>query len=230
MVNGVLPDVLRSPHERSDMRDTGAMRIVGPAYRCAHAGYDFVYEENRSNFRKIWREFESNMDKIAMMRRTSPSTASASVASTAVKTPRGTKGRVMMFLIRTAFWLSVAIVLLPTPDSVKTPESKVGATQAMSAASAAVSDMRSFCTRQPDACEVGSHALTAFGYKAQASAKWVYEFLSAKLGSEHAATAAAPGKAAPAVETAPSQHTLTPTDVTPAWRGPRQQADARRPG
>jgi hypothetical protein len=89
--------------------------------------------------------------------------------------------------------------------------------------------MRSFCTRQPDACEIGSQALTAFGYKAQASAKWVYEFLSAKFG-DHTGTVAEPGKpAAPAVDATPSQHTLTPNDVTPAWRGPRQ-ADARRPG
>ena len=135
----------------------------------------------------------------------------------------------MMFLIRTAFWLSVAVVLLPTPDSVKAPESKVGATQAVSAASAAVSDMRSFCTRQPDACEVGSQALTAFGHKAQASAKWVYEFLSAKLGSEHTGAAAEAAKpAVPAIDATPSQHTLTPTDTAPAWRGPRQSADARR--
>ena len=84
-----------------------------------------------------------------------------------------------MFLIRTAFWLSVAIVLLLMPLSPNAPESKVGATQAVSAATAAVSDMRGFCTRQPDACETGSQALTAFGYKAQASAKWAYEFLSA---------------------------------------------------
>jgi hypothetical protein len=136
----------------------------------------------------------------------------------------------MMFLIRSAFWLSVAIVLLPTPDSMKAPESKVGAAQAMTAAGAAVSDMKGFCTRQPDACDIGSQALTAFGYKAQASAKWVYEFLSVKLG-DHAVAASEPGKpAGPAAEAAPSQNTLTPSDTTPAWRGPRQQADARRPG
>jgi hypothetical protein len=133
-----------------------------------------------------------------------------------------------MFLIRTAFWVSVAIVLLPTPPSPNAPESKVGATQAVSAASAAFSDARSFCTRQPDACEIGSQALTAFGYKAQASAKWVYEFLSAKLGSDHGATAEHGKPVLPAADSGPSQHTLTPTDTAPAWRGPRQQADARR--
>ena len=67
----------------------------------------------------------------------------------------------MFFLIRTAFWLSIVIMLLPTPQSMKAPESNVGATQAISAASATVSDVRQFCARQPDACEVGSaaHAL-----------------------------------------------------------------------
>ena len=29
----------------------------------------------------------------------------------------------MFFLLRTAFWLSIVIVLLPTPESMKTPES-----------------------------------------------------------------------------------------------------------
>jgi hypothetical protein len=130
----------------------------------------------------------------------------------------------MVFLIRVAFWLSVVIMLLPTPPSTSMPESKVGAVQAMSAASAAVSDVRGFCTRQPDACEVGSQALTAFGYKAQASAKWLYEFLSARIGAEN--TGATPA-AVPAVEATPSQNTLTQSDVTPAWRGPRQQAAAR---
>ena len=52
----------------------------------------------------------------------------------------------------------------------------------MSAASATMSDMGQFCTRQPDACEVGSQALTQFGHKAQASAKWLYDFLTEKLG------------------------------------------------
>ena len=133
----------------------------------------------------------------------------------------------MVFLIRVAFWLSVVIVLLPTPPS-QTVESKVGATQAIGAASAAVSDMRAFCTRQPDACEVGSQALTAFGHKAQASAKWVYEFLSAKMGSEQTGAAAAPAAAAIPADATPSQNTLVPADTAPAWRGPRQAADARR--
>jgi hypothetical protein len=133
----------------------------------------------------------------------------------------------MFFLIRTAFWLSIVVMLLPTPQSIKAPESNVGATQAISAASATVSDMRQFCARQPDACEVGSAALTQFGHKAQASAKWLYEFLSEKLGTDQTASVKGEPKAVP-VEVDSSQNTLTSADTTPAWRGPQRQADAKR--
>ena len=131
----------------------------------------------------------------------------------------------MFFLIRAAFWLSIVIMLLPTPDSMKT-EGGVGATQAISAASATMSDMKQFCVRQPDACEIGAQALTQFGHKAQASAKWLYEFLGEKLGNDHTASVAH-AKAAP-TELDPSQNTLTAADTSPAWRGPQRQADAKR--
>ena len=130
----------------------------------------------------------------------------------------------MFFLIRTAFWLSIVVILLPTPESMKS-ESGVGATQAITAASATMSDMKQFCVRQPDACEIGSQALTQFGHKAQASAKWLYEFLGEKLSKDQ--TAATRTKATPA-DTDPSQNTLTASDTSPAWRGPQRQAEAKR--
>ena len=134
----------------------------------------------------------------------------------------------MFFLIRTAFWLSIVILLLPTPDSMKTPDG-VGAAKAVSAASATMSDMKQFCARQPDAGEVGSAALTQFGHKAQASAKWLYEFLSEKLGTEQTASVKAEPKPT-LIELDSSQNTLTPADTTPAFRGPgpQRQADAKR--
>lgn len=131
----------------------------------------------------------------------------------------------MFFLIRTAFWLSIVIMLLPTPDSMK-QEGGVGATQAITAASATVSDMKQFCVRQPDTCEIGSQALTQFGHKAQASAKWLYEFLGEKLGNDQTASIAHP-RTVPA-DLDPSQNTLTAADTAPAWRGPQRQADAKR--
>ena len=131
----------------------------------------------------------------------------------------------MFFLIRTAFWLSIVIMLLPAPELMKTPEPGIGAAQAVTAASATVSDMAQFCTRQPDTCQVGSQALTHFGHKAQASAKWLYEKFTSK--SEQPGTAV-PAKAI--VETESSQNTLTLADTAPSWRGPQpqRQAEAKR--
>jgi uncharacterized protein DUF5330 len=140
----------------------------------------------------------------------------------------------MWFLIRVAFWLSIVIMLLPTGQSqVAAQAPQVGAVEAFGAASAAVADMRNFCSRQPEACVVGSHAATAFGHKAQASAKMIYEYLTEKVGPEAAATGIAGNALAPSPQTAEksSQNTLTPADRSPAWRGPlpRPEMHARRP-
>lgn len=137
----------------------------------------------------------------------------------------------MMFLIRVAFWLSVVILLLPSgkTDQVATGP-QIGAADALSAASATFADMRQFCTRQPEACTVGSQAAAAFGQKAQSSIKYIYDFLTEKLAHEPAATAAGP--AGPDVLAAkPSQNTLTPNDRSPAFRGPasRPEQVARHP-
>jgi len=130
----------------------------------------------------------------------------------------------MFFLLRTAFWLSIVIMLLPSPESMK-PESGVGAAQAVSAASATFSDMSQFCTRQPDACQIGSQALVHFGHKAQASAKWLYDVFASKSGS-----AQTPAEPAKAVAESDSQNTLTQADTTLPWRGSGQrQADLKRP-
>jgi hypothetical protein len=130
----------------------------------------------------------------------------------------------MFFLLRTAFWLSIVIALLPSPESMK-PESGVGAAQAVSAASATFSDMSQFCARQPDACQIGSRALSHFGHKAQASAKWLYDMLASK-----SAATQTPAEPAKAVADGDSQNTLTQADTMPAWRGTGQrQADLKRP-
>ena len=48
--------------------------------------------------------------------------------------------------------------------------------------------MRGFCERQPDACVVGSQAATTIGYRLQAGAKMLYEFLNEQLGPNETAT------------------------------------------
>jgi hypothetical protein len=87
----------------------------------------------------------------------------------------------MFFLLRMAFWLGLVLVLLPTdktPDSNKGPQ--IDAADAISAATAAVSDMSQFCNRQPAACTVGGQAATVIGARAQSGAKKVYQFITDK--------------------------------------------------
>ncbi|MDB5600215.1 MAG: hypothetical protein JWN71_2259 [Xanthobacteraceae bacterium] len=130
----------------------------------------------------------------------------------------------MFFLLRVGFWLSIVIMLLPTGETRKAPPSaQLSTTEAVSAAGAAVSDLRQFCSRQPDACAVGGQAAVAFGYKAQASAKMLYEFITEQLAPNETGSVAAPAartkSAATTIETRANE-TLTPTDLEPAWRGP----------
>ena len=90
----------------------------------------------------------------------------------------------MFFLLRMAFWLGLVLVLLPrekTPESDKLPQ--VGASEAVSAATAAVSDMSQFCKRQPAACEVGGQAATVIGQRAQEGARKLYQIITDKRAS-----------------------------------------------
>lgn len=87
----------------------------------------------------------------------------------------------MFFLLRMAFWLGLVLVLLPT-DKSSAPDQgpQIGASEAISAATAAVSDMSQFCSRQPAACTVGGQAATVIGERAQSGAKKVYQFITDK--------------------------------------------------
>jgi hypothetical protein len=130
----------------------------------------------------------------------------------------------MMFLLRAAFWLGLVLVLLPSVVSTPEPHiaagAAVSATEAASAATATMSDMRQFCQRQPEACAVGAQIAIALGHKAQAGAKMVYDFVTEKLAAE--STDRPPERAPPAIG-AP-RTTLTPADLGPEWRGPRKDA------
>ena len=90
----------------------------------------------------------------------------------------------MRFLLRMAFWLTVILALLPSGGSEPTAKVNVSAVEAMSAAKATVTDMGSFCGRQPDACSVGSQAAVAIGHRAQAGAKMLYGYLNEHFGSQ----------------------------------------------
>jgi len=142
----------------------------------------------------------------------------------------------MFFLLRMTFWLGLVLVLLPFGAAQHSPSGgDVSASEAISAASATVGDLRGFCGRQPDACTVGSQMASAIGYRAQAGAKILYEALSEAMAPRetgsvgNSASKNTVGKAAAEKSAAehPSQSTLTPADLAPAWRGPPARKDGK---
>ena len=133
----------------------------------------------------------------------------------------------MFFLLRAAFWLTIVLALLPSGS--KQPSAggpHIG--EAVSAAGAAVSDVRYFCTRNPEACEVGSQTAVMIGQRAQAGAKMLYELFNEHTGAS--ATGSLPnGKTAPAANSAigAAQGTLTPVDRAPVWRGTEKRKESK---
>jgi hypothetical protein len=128
------------------------------------------------------------------------------------------RGREMFFLIRMAFWLGLVLVLLPrdtTPESGKLP--KVEASQAISAATAAVSDMSQFCTRQPAACEVGGEAASVIGQRAKDGARKVYRFITDKRSSDETGSI---GEVENTGSRDVAQDTLTSDDLQAEWKLP----------
>jgi hypothetical protein len=135
----------------------------------------------------------------------------------------------MFFLLRMAFWLCVVCVLLSSGGRSPSPDAQIDASEAVTLASAAVSDMRGFCERQPDACVTGGKVAVALGHKAEAGARTLYEFVT-KL-REKSASGEKTGKFPPVPG---SQGTLTSTDMAPAWHAPvplppRREARDGRP-
>jgi hypothetical protein len=126
----------------------------------------------------------------------------------------------MMFLLRTAFWIGVVLALLPTfgPKQSAPQAAGVGATEAVTVASATFADMIQFCNRQPDACAAGAQFASVFGQRAQAGAKMLYEIVGEKL-----AKADAGAEDVPTGGVKLSQSTLTSADLALAWRGPQRK-------
>jgi Family of unknown function (DUF5330) len=138
----------------------------------------------------------------------------------------------MRFLLRTAFWFGIVMLLLPafrSSDSGKRDTAPVGAVDAASAATATFSDMLQFCARQPSACAVGAQVAAAAGQRAQAGAKLLYAILSEKTaaGDQDAAISGpGGGRRELAAPVKGGRDTLTERDLVPEWRGPGRNKDA----
>jgi hypothetical protein len=146
----------------------------------------------------------------------------------------------MFFLLRMAFWLGVVCVLLPSGGSKPaSPEAQINATQAVTLASAAVSDMRGFCDRQPDACKAGSNVAVAIGHKAEAGARTLYQLVATKVREASAAKKTATQQPAGRSNGGPplsprDRGMLTQADLAPAWQmrvplPPRREVPVGRP-
>jgi uncharacterized protein DUF5330 len=130
----------------------------------------------------------------------------------------------MFFLLRLVFWVGLVLVLLPrdkTPDVDKTPQ--INASDAISAATAAISDMSQFCKRQPTACEVGGQAAAAVGQRAQGGARKVYQYITDKPEKSDKSDKRAPehtGSIGGLDANEDTAHdTLTPDDMQIDWQG-----------
>lgn len=101
----------------------------------------------------------------------------------------------MGFLIKSAFWLSLVLLVIPFGGASENGAPSVGAVETFLAARAVVDDMSGLCERRPQACEVGRSAFQTIGLRAREGARMAYDMLD-----EHFGEAPAPAELAAAGE------------------------------
>ena len=99
----------------------------------------------------------------------------------------------MGFLIKSAFWLSLVLLVIPFGGTSENGTPSVGAVETFLAARAVVDDMSGLCERRPQACEVGRSAFQTIGLRAREGARMAYDMLD-----EHFGEAPAPAELAAA--------------------------------
>ena len=128
----------------------------------------------------------------------------------------------MLFLIRTAFWLMIIVLLLPTDQQQRS--------EVYGTAQAAVHDVATFCDRNPETCARGKDAFSVFVQKAQFGARMLMDLINNRTGSDDqdspdqdqdTRSPEASALFAPAsFDMNASQDTLNPEDREEAWSGP----------
>jgi hypothetical protein len=121
----------------------------------------------------------------------------------------------MLFLIRTAFWLTIIVLLLPTDEQQRS--------EVYGTAQAAVNDVATFCDRNPETCARGKDAFGVFVQKAEFGARMLMDLINGR--SETGEQEGPSSEARPLFEPASydmsaSQDTLNPEDREEAWSGP----------
>lgn len=77
----------------------------------------------------------------------------------------------MGFIIRSVFWLSLVLLLVPIGGTGANNEDTVGPLEAFFAARGAISDITGMCERKPEVCEVGKSAIHTIGVRAREGAR-----------------------------------------------------------
>jgi hypothetical protein len=126
----------------------------------------------------------------------------------------------MLFLIRTAFWLMIIVLLLPTDEQQRS--------EVYGTAQAAVHDVATFCERNPETCARGKDAFGVLVQKAQFGARMLMDLINGgDLVDSGGATGIEEPSSSPgflfepaSFDTSVSQDTLNPEDREEAWSSP----------
>jgi Family of unknown function (DUF5330) len=121
----------------------------------------------------------------------------------------------MLFLIRTAFWLMIIVLLLPTDEQQRS--------EVYGTAQAAVNDVATFCDRNPETCARGKDAFGVFVQKAEFGARMLMDLINGRTetGEQEGQSSEAQSLFEPAsFDMSASQDTLSPEDREEAWSAP----------
>ena len=105
----------------------------------------------------------------------------------------GREARVIMFLIRFAFWMMLVVALIPVNAEDLGPEYRAVSTQeTVLAAQAAMRDLSKFCERNKQTCETGRELVSQLGVKAATGARFVSAYLEDRFGESGSLSNAEP--------------------------------------
>ena len=122
-----------------------------------------------------------------------------------------------MFMIRTVFWLSLVVLILPTDER---QQERLTARIADTVGHAAT-----FCERNQRACENAAHYWELFRQKADYGVQLAYGLIARQFGAadnRHDRRGVAYERTYPHP---PISGTLRPADLAPAWRGKPSDSD-----
>jgi len=77
----------------------------------------------------------------------------------------------MGFLIKSVFWLSLVLLIIPIGGKNADGTAAISPIQAFFAAREAVGDIAGMCERKPDVCDAGRSALATIGTRAKEGAR-----------------------------------------------------------